>query len=126
MTEMLVRAPSFDFPAPQKSPGSLLGVATVREGIGFLEPAGLVESYNCLILDSTAVWPCPPNTLAAPVQTAPATATTGGTLAAGTYRAVITAVNDRGETVKSGEQSQVTTGSASTVTFSWNAVSGAT
>jgi hypothetical protein len=39
---------------------------------------------------------------------------------------VITAVNDRGETVKSNEVSQVTTGNASTVQFNWGAVAGAT
>jgi len=126
MTEMLVRPSSFDFPAPVRPIGTLLDVASVQEGIGWLEPGGLVESYNCLILDSAAVWPCPAVTLAAPVSTAPSTVTSGGTLAAGTYRAVITAVNARGETIASAEQSQVTTGAASTITWKWNAVTGAT
>jgi hypothetical protein len=126
MTQMMVRAPTFQFPAPQKLPGSLLGVAQVSDGVGFLEPQGLAESYNCLILDSVPVWPCPPNQLGAPTSSASSTATTGGTLPAGTYRAKITALNDRGETVGSTEQSQTTTGAASTVTFNWNAVSGAT
>jgi hypothetical protein len=126
MTEMLVRAPSFEFPAPVKPIGTLLDVATVQEGIAWLEPTGLAESFNCLILDSVPVWPCPAVTLAAPTSTAAGTATTGGTLTAGTYRAVITAVNSRGETIASTEQSRVTTGSTSTITWNWNAVTGAT
>jgi hypothetical protein len=126
MTQTVVRAPTVEFPTPQKLPGSLLGIASVQEGVGFLEPAGLAESYNCLILDSIPVWPCPPNTLGAPASSASATAATGGSLPAGTYRAKITALNDRGETISSTEQSQTTTGSASTVTFNWASVSGAT
>jgi hypothetical protein len=64
--------------------------------------------------------------LAAPVQTAPSTATSGGTLAAGTYYYKITALNANGETIASNEVSQVTTGSASTVTLNWQNVAGAT
>jgi hypothetical protein len=128
MTEMLVRGPTLTFDDPVKPYGTLLDVASVADsGVGWMDPAGLAESYNCLILDSETAWPCPPTSvLAAPVQAASATATTGGTLPAGTYRAVITAVNDRGETVKSNEVSQVTTGATSTVTFNWGAVTGAT
>jgi len=59
MTETLVRPPTYDFPAPSKPVGTLLDVAYVTDGIGFLEPQGLTESYNCMILDSVAVWPCP-------------------------------------------------------------------
>jgi|SRR5687767_642650 len=61
-----------------------------------------------------------------PVQSALATATTGGTLAAGTYRYYVTAVNASGETTISNEQSIVTTGATSTVTVTWVAVTGAT
>lgn len=64
--------------------------------------------------------------LAAPVQAASSTATAGGALAAGTYYYVVTATNALGETLKSNEQSQVTTGSASTVTVNWALVPGAT
>jgi len=64
--------------------------------------------------------------LAPPVQTAPSTATSGGTLAAGTWRYMITAINANGETLPSNEMSQVTTGASSTVTVNWNAVVGAT
>jgi len=126
MTEMLVRAPTLTFPDPTKPKGTLLDVAAVTDGMGWMDTLGLGESYNCLIPDTEAQWPCPAVTLTAVTQTASATATTGGTLAAGTYRAVITALNDRGETVKSNEISQVTTGATSTVTFNWTAVSGAT
>jgi hypothetical protein len=64
--------------------------------------------------------------LAAPVQSALATATTGGTILAGTYKYVVTAINAAGETVASNEQTIVTTGSTSTVTVTWGAVTGAT
>lgn len=64
--------------------------------------------------------------LAAPVVSAPSTATTGGTLAAGTWRYYVTALNANGETNVSNEVSQVTTGSTSTVTLTWGAVTGAT
>lgn len=72
---------------------------------------GRIVAANCYEYDIVA----------APVQSATATATTGGTLAAGTYRYVVTAVNGVGETVASNEQSQVTTGSTSTVTVTWSA-----
>lgn len=61
-----------------------------------------------------------------PVQAAPSTATTGGTLTAGTYYYVITALNSGGETTQSNEVSQVTTGATSTITLSWASVAGAT
>lgn len=64
--------------------------------------------------------------LAPPVQSALATATTGGTITAGTYRYVLTAINANGETSASNEQTIVTTGSTSTVTVTWAAVTGAT
>lgn len=64
--------------------------------------------------------------LTPPVQAALATATTGGTITAGTYRYVVTAINANGETKASNEQTIVTTGSTSTVTVSWGAVTGAT
>jgi len=127
MTEMMVRPPVFSFPAPTKPIGGLLDIVQIAEGINFMEPQGLVESFNTLRLDSVPVWPCPaPASLAAPVSSASSTATTGGTLPAGTYRAKITALNARGETLGSTEQSQATTGAASTVTFNWGAVAGAT
>lgn len=64
--------------------------------------------------------------LAPPVQSALSTATTGGTLAAGTYRYYVTALNAEGETTVSNEQQVTTTGASSTVTVSWAAVTGAT
>lgn len=54
--------------------------------------------------------------VSAPVITS-STATTGGTIAAGTYLATITARTGFGESVISNEQSQVTTGSTSTITY---------
>jgi hypothetical protein len=61
-----------------------------------------------------------------PVQSALATATTGGTITAGTYRYVVTAINASGETTASNEQTITTTGATSTVTVTWVAVTGAT
>jgi len=63
---------------------------------------------------------------AAPTGLTPSTSTTGGTLAAGTYFYRVTAIVNFTETAAAAEQSQVTTGSTSTVTLNWNAVAGAT
>lgn len=64
--------------------------------------------------------------LPAPVQAALATNTVGGTLAAGTYRYYVTAVNANGETVISNERTITTTGATSVVDVTWAAVTGAT
>jgi hypothetical protein len=61
-----------------------------------------------------------------PVQSALGTATSGGTITAGTYKYVVTAINAQGETTASNEQTIVTTGATSTVTVTWAAVTGAT
>jgi len=65
-------------------------------------------------------------TLPTPVNAAFSTATTGGSLAAGTYYYRVSAITAAGETLASTETSQVTTGSTSTVTVKWGAVTGAT
>lgn len=64
--------------------------------------------------------------LSPPIANAPTTATTGGTLAAGTYFYKITALGTTGETLGSNEVSVTTTGSTSANTVTWNAVTGAT
>lgn len=64
--------------------------------------------------------------MAAPVQSAISGSGTGGTLAAATYYYVVTALNAMGETVASNETNYVATGSTSSVTVSWAAVTGAT
>jgi hypothetical protein len=64
--------------------------------------------------------------LAPPVQSALSTSASGGTIAAGTYKYVVTAINANGETTISNEQTIVTTGSTSTVTVTWASVTGAT
>lgn len=65
--------------------------------------------------------------LATPVNTAFSTATTGGTLAAATYAYRVSALDGRGgETLASTETTQATTGTTSTVTVNWGAVTGAT
>src|SRR5262245_12341407 len=64
--------------------------------------------------------------LVPPVQAALGTATSGGTITAGTYRYIVTAINANGETTASNEQTIVTTGSTSTVTVTWATVTGAT
>jgi hypothetical protein len=64
--------------------------------------------------------------LSAPVVSTPTTATTGGSLAAATYYYKVTALGSTGETVGSNEVSITTTGSTSTNTITWAAVTGAT
>lgn len=64
--------------------------------------------------------------LATPVNAAFTTATTGGTLAAGTYSYRVSATNAAGETLASTATAITTTGATSTVTVNWGAVAGAT
>lgn len=65
--------------------------------------------------------------LATPVNAAFSTATTGGTLAAGTYSYRVSALyGSGGETLASTATTQATTGATSTVTVNWGAVAGAT
>jgi hypothetical protein len=65
--------------------------------------------------------------LATPVNAAFSTATTGGTLPAGTHFYRVSALDGKGgETLASAETSQATTGATSTVTVNWGAVTGAT
>jgi hypothetical protein len=63
--------------------------------------------------------------LTTPVATTTSTATSGGTLPAGTHYYRVAALSAQGETLASNTLSQVTTGAASTVTVNWTAVSGA-
>jgi hypothetical protein len=113
-------------PVPDRLRGNLLDVATITEDLRWMDTEAIGLSYNCLTTNSQATWPCPATLLAAPVQAASTTATTGGTLAAGTYRIRVTAVNARGETDRSNEITRVTTGSTSTITVNWANVSGET
>jgi hypothetical protein len=126
MTDIRVQPRVWTSPTPAPIRGTLLDIVPVIADIGSQDGIGLFESYNCLDTGTAAVAPCPASFLSAPTQASSSTATTGGTLAAGTYRAVITATNARGETVKSNEISQVTTGSTSTITWNWNNLSGET
>jgi hypothetical protein len=65
--------------------------------------------------------------LSTPVNAAFSTAITGGTLAAGTYSYRVSALDGAGgETLASEATTQTTTGSTSTVTVNWGAVTGAT
>lgn len=66
-------------------------------------------------------------TLATPVNAAFSTATTGGTLPAGTQSYRVSALDGAGgETLASTATTQATTGATSTVTVNWGAVTGAT
>ena len=60
--------------------------------------------------------------LTVPTANTPTTATTGGTIPAGTYYLKVTAVNSKGETVGSNEVTVTTTGTTSTITVTWSAV----
>lgn len=64
--------------------------------------------------------------LATPVNAAFSTATTGGSLAAATYSYRVSATNALGETLASTATTIATTGTTSTVTVNWGAVTGAT
>ena len=61
-----------------------------------------------------------------PVMGAITTATVGGTLLAGTYGYLVTALNANGETTPGAEVSITTTGSTSTNTINWSADTGST
>jgi hypothetical protein len=63
-------------------------------------------------------------TPSAPSGLAGTASTTGGTIPAGTYYYVVTAMVPNGETVASNEISKTTTGSTSSVALTWNAPSG--
>ena len=66
------------------------------------------------------------STAAAPSLSGQTTATTGGTLQAGTYYAKVQSIDQWGApSAMSTEASQVTTGTTSTITWNWNAVAGA-
>lgn len=75
---------------------------------------------------ATGTKAAPINSLPAPIANTPTTSTSGGSLTAGTYYYVVTAKNALGETLASNEVSITTTGSTSSNTITWGAVSGAT
>jgi len=61
-----------------------------------------------------------------PTSSAPSTATSGGTILAGTYYCKVIAIGPNGSrSVLSAEQTQITTGNASTITWNWGTVAGA-
>lgn len=88
-------------------------------------------AYNTLIINShftnCGILPTV-SALATPVNSAFSTATTGGSLAAGTYSYRVAATNSFGATLASTETSQVVPAgtSTNTVTVNWGAVTGAT
>ena len=63
--------------------------------------------------------------ISAPTIGTPTTATTGGTIPAGTHYVVVTAYNSNGETLASTEKSIATTGSTSEITVPWTPVTDA-
>ncbi len=90
---------------------------------------GVITNYddNGFALDARATAPVTWNTtagLAAPAAPTLATATTGGTVLAGTYQVEITVVNAAGESIASASSSQATTGSTSTLTVNSPAAGG--
>lgn len=75
---------------------------------------------------ASAAWSTVGSSLAAPTGITVNGAGTGGTLAAGSYFYVVTAVNGAGETTASAEVSTTTTGSTSSAIVNWNGVTGST
>ena len=61
-------------PVPKALIGTLLDAATVSEGLGWMDTEAISLSFNCITTNNAAVWPCPANMLAAPVQSAASTA----------------------------------------------------
>lgn len=86
---------------------------------GLLEGLSYVPYVRLEILTKT-------DQLATPTNGTHTTATTGGTLPAGTYTYRVSALDANGETLASAESGITTTGSTSTVTVVWGAIAGAT
>lgn len=76
-----------------------------------IQPFDTVQDFTAAIVG---------NFLAAPVQGNAATATTGGTVPAGTYFATEVFYGTNGNSLGSNEKSITTTGSTSTMTFNWS------
>lgn len=94
---------------------------------GPLFTEGNLWAYRNNIVGSKGIWSWEPGyNLVAPAQLAPSTATTGGTLAAQTYYAKLTVLGVSGESLPSAEKSITTTGTTSTITYSWSAMPGVT
>ena len=82
------------------------------------------DDYGQPVFQSDTFTAFPATSVAAPAAPGTSTATTGGTIAAGTYQIVVTYVNAVGESVGSVASAQVTTGAASTITVTSPAASG--
>jgi len=123
------------FPAQYESSAVRVAIdlETDYDNLGY-EVAPTVVSFGATrVACQTGTASCAPRIIlsnaivvAAPVQSAIVGSTTGGTLAAATYYYVVTATTAAGETVRSNEQSVVNTGTTSSNTISWAAVTGVT
>jgi hypothetical protein len=60
VTTALTRFSHLAAPGVTKLAGTILDVASIQEGIAYLEPEAQYETFNCLAVDSVATWPCPP------------------------------------------------------------------
>lgn len=116
--------------SPQVLVSQLLGTTDVA--LYTVAAGQSVKVSHGVLCNVTATMPAPTlslgtlttqSNIVAPTLT-PSTATTGGSLAAGTYYIKATTTTAFGETAASTEVSQVTTGTTSTVTVTWAAVSG--
>lgn len=115
--------------------GTWSGVAAVGDAV---TATGQTGGANLVVPSATAsmffnAFSCKPSAaglkadqLAPPTGLAVATSTTGGTLAAGSYTWVATAINAAGETTASNQITKTTTGSTSSAALSCPAVLGAT
>lgn len=125
MTQMIERGRTVAAPAVTPLPGTLLDVAHVTDGVSWLEPSDLYETFSCIPTNSETEFPCPPQYLAVPVVTV--TAAAGGTLTASTtYLYVVTAIDEYGETVASNEVTGTTTATDLTLMLDWADITGAT
>src|ERR1700733_12118509 len=105
MTSRLTLSPN---PQPRTNSGPL-NTTALYTALGSNTGVSFTNSGREVLHISLAALP-------APLATTLTTATTGGTVAAGTYQGLITYVNAAGETVASAPAAVTTTGSTSTIT----------
>jgi len=59
MTTQIVRPARITIPPITARPGELLDIATVHEGLEWLDPTDMAESFNCVNTGAVTTFPCP-------------------------------------------------------------------
>lgn len=102
------------------------GAINTNMGSCSFDPKNIVGAFLCpanYVIPASVFFGIP--AIAAPPLPVLTGSTTGGALAANTYFYKVTALNANGETIGSPEATVTTTGSTSSVSVAWTAVSGA-